>query len=208
MLWAIDELASKGLPFYGINLGNKGFLLNDKDYLSEEFIEKKYPLLEWILEYKWQKKSLFACNEFDIRTENGRIISLEIALESGLTLDVYWDGIVISTPLWSTWYNASLGWPILPHSCDLWIMSVKAPLQPKKLSPLLYSLSEKIYIKKIDHNWPIGIYRDGREVFNIEKSQDFSLTIGKKMEGVTLLVSRKYEKVWEEKIYKEQGFIR
>ena len=48
MLRAIKENYELGLPFLGINLGNKGFLLNNKNYVKpgSEYETISYPIME------------------------------------------------------------------------------------------------------------------------------------------------------------------
>jgi NAD kinase len=206
MLWAIDEFADKNIPFYGINLWNKWFLLNDKSLISNMYIKKEYPLLEWTLKYKWKERKVLACNEFDIRTENGRVIDVSIQLDNSLEINFSWDGIVVSTPLWSSGYNSSLWWPILPHESNLWIISPKAPWKPKDFPHFLYSLDKKIVISRKSFVWPIWIYRDGRYIESIDKQEDFSLALQKKEKWFTLIISDTYKETWINKIYIEQGF--
>ncbi len=206
MLWAIDELGDKNIPFYGINLWNKWFLLNDEKFLSPKYKEKKYPLFEWILTHKWQTKTSFAFNEFDIRTANGRVIDLDIQLWSDLHFHLSWDGVIISTPLWSTGYNSSLGWPILPHHSNMWIITPKAPWKPKHQLPIIFPLEKEVTLQRVRHMWPIEIYRDGRHFWYIEKEEIFSFTFRKREKDITLLISEDYVDIWENKIYLEQGF--
>lgn len=206
MLWAIDELISKNLPFYGINMWNKWFLLNDKEFLSPKYREKKYPLFEWIFSYKWQTKTSFAFNEFDIRSANGRVIDLEIKLWENLHSQLSWDGVVISTPLGSTGYNNSLGWPILPHESALWVITPKAPWKPKHQAPIIFPMEKEIILQRVTHSWPIEIYRDGRHFWYVEKEENFMFRFKKREKDVTLLISEKYAHIWESKTYLEQGF--
>jgi NAD+ kinase len=204
MLWAIDELADKNIPFYGINLWNKWFLLNDKNLLSPVYFKKEYPLFEWILLYKWQEKRTIGCNEFDIRTDNGRVIDLKIQLHSSLEINFSWDWIIISTPLGSSGYNSSLWWPLLPHESNLWVISAKAPWKPKNFPHIIYSLDKILSFSRNSYNWPISIYRDWRHLESIEKYEDFSFSIQKKQLWFSLLISEEYIHAWEQKIHREQ----
>lgn len=206
MLWAIDEFVDKNIPFYGINLWNKWFLLNDKSLISNAYTKKEYPLFEWVLKYKWKEKKILACNEFDVRTENGRVIDLSIQLDTSLQMDFSWDGIIVSTPLWSSGYNSSLWWPILPHESNLWVISAKAPWKPKDFPHLIYNLEKTVIISRNSYNWSIWIYRDGRHIDSIDKQEDFSLTIRKREQWFTLIISNAYVETWGQKIYTEQWF--
>lgn len=204
MLAAINELQDKWLPFYGINLWNKWFLLNNKEFLDFQCVERKYPLLCGNIKIENESQTIFACNEIDIRTGNGRIIDLEIWIDN-LLVNFSGDGIIVSTPMGSSWYNQSLGWPLLPHQSNLWIICPKAPLTPKYFSPVIFPLEKTISMTRNSFLCPIEIFKDGKFVTKISKETSLTLHISKGKD-ISLLVAQSQVENWEKRIYQEQWF--
>ena len=176
MLRAIKENFDKNMPFLWINFWHKWFLLNSKDSINPntDFVERKYPLLEIELKTNWKTKKSVAINEIDIRSGNWKMISLDISLTKKQSINIEWDGILISTPAWSTGYNSSLGWPIIPHTLNAFVLTPKAPWKPKLQAPILMKDDEIIEIKNVWRQNMTEIYFDSVEFF---KANEFNLKI-------------------------------
>ncbi len=206
MLTAIREFHSSEKPFLWLNFWTKWFLLNDLWYItSKNFVEKKYPLLEFELKTTEFKETFYSFNEFDIRAWNWRIITLEISLNWKKNL-ISWDWIIVSTPAGSTWYNNSLGWPIIPNDVDAFVITSKAPYIPKWQNPILISWNSDINIRNIWRKNTLQIYSDSNLVYEwIWES--VSIKAKKSKKSVTFLIFKDYIDKWEEKVLYEQGFF-
>lgn len=206
MLRAIKENFDKNMPFLWINFWHKWFLLNSKDSINPntDFVERKYPLLEIELETNWITKKAIAVNEIDIRSGNWKMVSLDISLTKKQSINIEWDGILISTPAWSTWYNSSLGWPIIPHTLNAFVITPKAPWKPKLQAPILMRDDEIIEIKNVWRQNMTEIYFDSVEFF---KSNEFNLKVQKYKENIRLLICENYLDTWDNKVLSEQGFL-
>lgn len=203
MLEAIALNYQRKQPFLGINLGNKGFLLNDLSVLTGEahFEKRKYPLLE--CKCAWKKK--VALNEFDIKAGEGKMLDLNISLGEWHDIHVLWDGLIISTPTGSTWYNSSLWWPILPYGLNTYVLTPKAPWKPKGLAPIILKDTVKLTLETMGRNSPLEIYADGREFIKTQE-KNIEISIKKSTHQVTLLISKKHLSYWDNKVLEEQGF--
>lgn len=207
MLSAIRDFAYLQKPFLWINFWHKWFLLNDWEYIENSVFEiKKYPLLEFELTTKDTTKTWYAFNEIDIRAGNGRIITLEITLHGKKSICIAGDWIIISTPAGSTGYNNSLGWPIIPHEIEAFVITSKAPFHPKWQNPILFSQKEILKIRNIGRKNTLQIYSDSNLVY--EGTWESVQIVSKKSpKEITLLVSWEYLEKWEEKVLLEQWFI-
>jgi NAD kinase len=134
------------------------------------------------------------------------MIELDIKVNNSHKLNIIWDGIIISTPAWSTWYNHSLCWPILPHNLNAFVITPKAPWKPKFQSPII--LDDEIIVN-ILNTWrinPIEIYSDWVLVKNF-KDESINLKIKKSKYKITLLSSKETNDNFDNKVLEEQGFI-
>ncbi len=208
MLRAIREHYAKNLPFLGINFWHKWFLLNSKEsiYAGFEFLERKYPLLEVEVWINWDKKSEVAMNEIDIRAWAWKMVWLDISLSRRQKVNLEWDWVIISTPAWSTWYNRSLQWPIIPHTLNAFAITPKAPWKPRWQSPILINDNETIWIKNTWRKYPVEIYSDWRLFLAVEENNDLDITITKSKELIKLIIAKNYIDTWDNKVLQEQGF--
>lgn len=206
MLRAIKENYDKNMPFLWINFWHKWFLLNSKDSINPntDFVERKYPLLEIELETNWTTKKAIAVNEIDIRSGNWKMISLDISLTKKQSINIEWDWILISTPAWSTGYNSSLGWPIIPHTLNAFVLTPKAPWKPKLQAPILIKDDEIIEIKNVWRQNIAEIYFDSVELL---KANEFNLKIQKYKNKIRLIIAKNYIDIWDNKVLSEQGFL-
>lgn len=208
MLRAIKEHYKKGFPFLGINFWHKWFLLNSKDIIKPNllYVERKYPLIEVEIKNSWVTKNAIAVNEIDIRAGNWKMISLDISLSKRQAINIEWDWIIVSTPAWSTWYNSSLGWPIIPHTLNAFVITPKAPWKPKWQTPVLINDNEIIEIKNVWRRLFTEIYCDWKEFLITQNWLQTDITIKKSDENITLLISKDYIDTWDNKVLQEQGF--
>jgi len=208
MLRAVKKHYEKKLPFLWINFWDKWFLLNSKEILKkkQKFIKRAYPLLEVEVQI-WEiiKKSI-AFNEIDIRAWNGQMISLDIMLSKKQILNITWDGIIVSTQAWSTWYNSSLSWPIIPHTLPVFVITPKASWKPKWQTPILINDNEIIEVSNVWRRYLIEIYSDGKEVLKSKNEEKITIKIKKSSDFVTLLIWENYINTWDNKVLQEQGF--
>ncbi len=206
MLSAIQKYHPEWKKFLWISFWHKWFLLNAKEWIKwdDEFTEKHYSLLQAQVTVWDTIITGVATNEIDIRSSWGKITTLNIQLEWKKEIQIAGDGILIATPAWSTGYNSSLGWPIIPHSLPAFVISPKAPWKPKWQAPILIHENEIIHIRDLERKHWIDIFADGKML--IEWWKDVRLTVQKNPSPLTLLILKNTLWDWESKVFEEQWF--
>lgn len=207
MLRAIRKHYKKQKAFLPINFWTKWFLLNDIDYISKksEYISREYPLINTKVKTSNKKYKNIAFNEVVIKETDCKMIELNISVNNNQFLNLQWDWILISSPAWSTWYNSSLHWPILPHKSNSFVLTPKAAWKPKRQAPTVLENNKKI---NINNSWrlnPIWIYVDWLELYKSD-NEVINIEISKSKYKVELLIAKDYENIWDNKILQEQWF--
>ena len=120
MLQTLKKLYRFKKPFYGINSGNYGFLMNkfsNKNFLKNLKTShniKIHPLQMIVKTKKNQLKMSIAINEVSILRQGKQASSLSITSnKKNIIKNLISDGILVSTPAGSTAYNLSAHGPIL-----------------------------------------------------------------------------------------------
>ena len=182
-------------PFYGINTGNRGFLLNK--FVSGNLISKinkSSEILLFPLEAKIKAqnkiKKIIAINEVSIFRQSKQTAFLEIKLnKKRRTKKLVGDGILVSTPAGSTAYNLSANGPILNLDSKYLAVTPISPFKPRGWKGTMISNQSKIIIKNLDlKKRPVSAVADNVEVKNI-KSVEIKLNKNKKF---VLLYNKKF----------------
>ena len=176
MLQTLKKFYKFKKPFYGINSGSYGFLMNK--FSSKNTIKnlsKAKPIsispLEMIVKNKFNliKKSI-AINEVSILRQSRQAASLSISYGSKQVIKkLVADGVLVSTPAGSTAYNLSVHGPILSlHSKKLSIAPISA-FRPRRWKGKIVSDKSKIYIKNLNSKKrPISAVADNFEFRNVK----------------------------------------
>ncbi len=167
MIKSIHKHYKLWFPFLWVNFWNKWFILNDKKYITSksQFDIVNYNLMQCIVKtWDWKHTWIFF-NEANITSWNGWMLDLDIKLLNNQKLSILWDWVIVSTTLWSTWYNSSLWWPILPHNIDALVLTAKAPWKPKWQAPIILNWDEKIEIKNSRRYNNYQIFLDWNDFF-------------------------------------------
>ena len=117
MLQTLKKLYKFKKPFFGINSGNYGFLMNkfsDKNFLKNLKISKNikiHPLQMTVKTKMNQIKKSIAINEVSILRQGKQASSISIKLDKkDIIKNLISDGVLVSTPAGSTAYNLSVAW--------------------------------------------------------------------------------------------------
>ncbi|KJR40306.1 ATP-NAD/AcoX kinase [Candidatus Magnetoovum chiemensis] len=121
LLSAIHNYWQYNKPFFGINRGTLGFLLNQinspKDLINGinklDILKLKLLKAEFVLN-NGQKKELFAFNDIVLKADHGTVCHGNIQGQKYPLKEFKGDGIIISTPQGTTAYNHSAGGSVLP----------------------------------------------------------------------------------------------
>ena len=182
-------------PFYGINTGNRGFLLNK--FISGNLISKinksseisLFPL-EAKIKTQNKIKKIIAINEVSVFRQSKQTTLLEIRLNKKRRVkELIGDGILVATPAGSTAYNLSAKGPILNLESQYLAVTPISPFKPRGWKGEIVSNQSKIIIKNLDlKKRPVSTVADNIEVKNI-KSVEIKLNKNKKF---VLLYNKKF----------------
>ena len=174
MLQTLKKYHKFKLPFYGINSGNYGFLMNK--FTSRDIVKNFSNInmisispLEMIVRNKNnQIKKAIAINEVSVLRQSRQAASLSIEQGSRQIIKkLVSDGVLVSTPAGSTAYNLSVHGPILSlHSKKLSISPISA-FRPRRWKGKIVNDKTKIVIKNLNVlKRPISAVADNLEVRN------------------------------------------
>ncbi len=119
MLHALKKFAKYKKPFFGINCGTFGFLMNKNTHVNLHkriLTARKISLSPLEIKIKKSKivKKLLAINELSLLRQSKQTVSLRIKQNKKILLQkLIGDGLLVSTPAGSTAYNLSVHGPIL-----------------------------------------------------------------------------------------------
>jgi len=174
MLQALKKFFSFGKPFYGINSGHYGFLMNK--FSNKNFIKNlKYsnnirihPLQMTVKTKYNQIKKAIAINEVSILRQSKQASSINIeANKKNIIKKLISDGVLVSTPAGSTAYNLSAHGPILNLDSNKLALTPISAFRPRRWKGTIISDKSTVTIKNLDPNKrPISAVADNFEVRN------------------------------------------
>ena len=163
-------------PFYGINCGTFGFLMNK--YISKG-IEKKVKKakktlinpLELVANSKSNKKrKLIAINEVSLFRESKQTAFLRLRVGKEIIIKkLIGDGVLVSTPAGSTAYNLSVHGPILSLNSGKLAITPISPFRPRRWKGKIISNKLKVKINNLNpKKRPVAAVADNMEVRNVK----------------------------------------
>ena len=174
MLQTLKKLYKFKKPFYGINSGNYGFLMNK--FSNANIIKnlniansiKIHPLQMTVTTKNNLIKKSIAINEVSILRQSKQASSISItANKKNIIKNLISDGVLISTPAGSTAYNLSAHGPILNLDSKKLAVTPISPFRPRRWKGTIVSDKSKILIKNLNTNKrPISAVADNFEVRN------------------------------------------
>lgn len=175
MLMSLKKYYKFKKPFYGMNKGTRGFLLNK--YNVNNLIKKinksdtaEIHPLEMIAKNNSNKiKKAIAINEVSVFRQTRQAAKIEIKIDNKVRIkELICDGALVATPAGSTAYNLSAKGPILDLSSNQLALTPISPFRPRGWRGALISNKSKIYIKNLSTNKrPISVVADNLEVRNV-----------------------------------------
>jgi NAD+ kinase len=210
MLHTLKRLYKSNKPFYGVNSGNYGFLMNkfsSKNLiknLTNSKVIKIHPL-EMLVKTRANKlKKSIAINEVSVLRQSRQAASVKILNgKKNIIKNLISDGVLVSTPAGSTAYNLSVHGPILNLNSKKIAITPISPFRPRRWKGMIVDEKSKIEIKNLNPNKrPISAVADNIEFRNAKK---IIIKINKKI-SFNLLYDRKntlHKKIKIEQIRKE-----
>ena len=174
MLQTLKKLYKFKKPFYGINSGNYGFLMNK--FSSQNIIKNLSkakmisisPLEMSVKNKKNQVIKSLAINEVSILRQSRQAAFLSIKYGSKQIIKkLVSDGVLVSTPAGSTAYNLSVHGPILSLNSKKLSISPISPFRPRRWKGKIVNDKSKITITNLNPlKRPISAVADNLEVRN------------------------------------------
>ncbi len=173
------DLAYRGLPILGINVGHKGFLAEMEVHDLPEYLEfivsgnysvsERIMLEATVIRNNEKVAGFTALNDMVVTKGTfSRIIRLD-AYISGDFLESYTgDGLIISTPTGSTGYSLSAGGPIVNPLLDILLITPVCPHSLYNRSVIVDS-SETICLKVFTRQSEMVLTVDGQVGFALNE---------------------------------------
>jgi len=191
MLNSLKKYVKFKKPFYGINCGTYGFLMNrysSKD-LEKKILKSKKTIINPLQiissNNKVHKKPLMAVNEVSLFRQTKQTVFLKLKIEKKTVIKkLIGDGVLISTPAGSTAYNLSVHGPILSLNSGKLAITPISPFRPRRWKGKI--ISDKVKIKLTNLNpkkRPVAAVADNVEIRNIKS---LSIKTNKKINLILL----------------------
>ena len=176
MLQSLKKYQKYKKPFYGINRGSFGFLMNKyKSKNIRKIISKSKPVTISALQMNALtknniKKKAISINEVSLLRQSRQTASLKIINNKKTIIrKLICDGVLISTPAGSTAYNLSVHGPILSLNSNKLAITPISPFRPRRWKGKIVTSSSIIEIKNLDiRKRPVSVVADNFEVRNVK----------------------------------------
>ena len=176
MLQVLKKYQKYKKPFYGINTGTFGFLMNKyKNQDLDKIISKTKlisisPLEMEVLTKSGKKFRAIAINEISLLRQSRQTASLRIMDKNKIIIKkLICDGVLVSTSAGSTAYNLSVNGPILSLDSKKLAVTPISPFRPRRWKGKIVSLSSVIKIKNLNiQKRSVSAVADNLEVRNIK----------------------------------------
>ena len=171
MLQTLKKFYKLNLPFYGINSGDYGFLMNkfsNKYFLLNLNNININPLQMYVKTKNGQLKKSIAINEISILRQSRQAASIQIKNGKKIMIKkLISDGVLVTTPAGSTAYNLSVHGPILNLNSKKIGITPISPFRPRRWKGKVVSDKSRIFIKNLNIlKRPISAVADNIEVRN------------------------------------------
>ena len=176
MLKTLKKYQKYKKPFYGMNRGSFGFLMNKFKTKNILKIISKAKLVSisalemFAITKNNIRKSAIAINEVSLLRQSRQAASLQIWNgKKILSKKLICDGVLVSTPAGSTAYNLSVHGPILSLNSKKLAVTPISPFRPRRWRGKIISSSSFIKIKNLNIlKRPVSVVADTFEVRNIK----------------------------------------
>ena len=176
MLQTLKKLGKFNKPFYGINMGTYGFLMNK--FKTKKFMENlskskstTISVLQMIAKTKnnTTKKGI-AINEISMFRQSKQAATIQIKKGKKIIMKkLSSDGVLVATPAGSTAYNLSVHGPILSLNSKKLAITPISPFRPRRWKGTIVSDKSVISISNLNiKKRPVSVVADNVEFRNIK----------------------------------------
>ena len=176
MLQTLKKYQKYNKPFYGINCGTFGFLMNKykAHNIYKRIVKAKVvtisPLQMNALTKFGKNINAVAINEVSLLRQSRQTAALQIVKGKKILIKkLICDGIIISTPAGSTAYNLSVSGPILSLNSKKLAVTPISPFRPRRWRGKIITSKSVIKIKNLNiSKRSVSAVADNFEVKNIK----------------------------------------
>lgn len=206
MLQTLHKHIDKNLPFYGMNRGSIGFLMNKysetdlPERLSDAGKIMLHPLIMDAYATNGRHKTALAFNEVSLLRQSHQTADISISIDGIQRLpDLICDGVLVSTPAGSTAYNFSAHGPILPLTSNVLALTPISPFRPRRWQGAILPRGATVSFEiRQSEKRPVSAVADFNELRHVSKvfvREDANI-------GQNLLFDR--DRSLEDRVLKEQ----
>jgi NAD+ kinase len=176
MLLALRTYAGTGVPVFGVNFGEIGFLATlEPDDLTDGFQRAFQGDFELIslpgIEVSGAAEQWLAMNDVSVHRQTGkRVADLSYAVGADEVGQVHCDGLVVATPVGSTGYNLANGGPVMAWGVAGIAVSFIAP-HSLTARALVVAPSDVLSVVNRSQDEPVDVNVDGRPVAVLEPGE-------------------------------------
>ena len=177
MLQTLHSHIEKGVPFYGMNRGSVGFLMNKyqendlSDRLETAGLVTLHPLVMEAFAINGKHKKALAFNEVSLWRQSRQTADISISVDGVQKLaDLICDGVLVSTPAGSTAYNFSAHGPILPLTSNVLALTPISPFRPRRWQGAILPRHATVSFDILQgEKRPVSAVADSTEMRNVVK---------------------------------------
>lgn len=172
MLQAMHRFIHANIPFYGINIGSIGFLLNayDPSKLLRSVVDAVeiviHPLEVSTIDVCGTRHMVLAVNEVSLLRNSAQSAHVRVAIDGSVRLDkLVADGVLLSTPAGSTAYNYAAGGMIVPLETRVLLITPISPFRPRRWRGAVVPDSSVVqFVNLMTDKRPINVAADSVEM--------------------------------------------
>jgi NAD+ kinase len=183
ILTALRYYAGMGVPVFGVNYGEVGFLATvDPNGLGDDFDRAFRGEFETIelptISVGRPAGTWSALNDISVHRKAGlRVADLGYALAGEEIGRVRCDGLVVATPQGSTGYNLANGGPVLAWGVEGYVVSFIAP-HSLTARALVVAPTDELTINNASREEPVEVHVDGRPTIELPPGEDIHVAFG------------------------------
>ncbi|MGB7326615.1 MAG: NAD(+)/NADH kinase [Rubripirellula sp.] len=158
MLQAIEKFWERRIPFFGVNFGHLGFLLNDREdvsnslFPSEDVIVRDLPMLR--VDSKLADGSSevdLAFNDAWLERSTGQTAWIEVIVDDQIRFPkLVCDGVLTCTAAGSTAYASSMGATPMLADTEAWMLVGSNVMTPRNWKSAPISMNSSITVRNLD----------------------------------------------------------
>ena len=169
ILYGLRRYAGTGVPVFGVNFGEVGFLATvereEARTAFERALAREFDVLALPgIAVRMGPEDWIAINDMSVERQHGqRVATLAYSVGEDEIGNVRCDGLVVATPAGSTGYNLANGGPVMAWGVEGMVVSFIAPHSLTARS-LVVAPGDTLTIDNRSDDEPVDVVLDGRPV--------------------------------------------